>query len=115
MTTDAGVPAVGPAEGRALVDAGAQLLDVREVDEWRAGHARDAHFIPLGELEARTGEVARDRRVVAICRSGARSERATQFLRAAGFDAVNLTGGMRAWATAGLDVVTDDGAAGTVI
>jgi rhodanese-related sulfurtransferase len=98
-----------------MVDAGALLLDVRELDEWQAGHARDARFIPLGELEARAGELARDRRIVAICRSGARSARATMFLRAQGLDVVNLTGGMRAWSTAGLDVVTDDGAAGTVI
>ena len=104
----AGVPEVGPEEGRAFVDAGALLLDVRELDEWQAGHSRDAQFIPLGEL-------AKDRRIVAICRVGGRSARATQFLRAQGFDAVNLTGGMRAWATAGLDVVTDDGAPGTVI
>jgi rhodanese-related sulfurtransferase len=114
-TADTGVPEVGPGEGRALVDSGAVLLDVREVDEWRAGHASDAELIPLGELEARTGELARDRRIVAICRVGGRSERATRFLRAQGFDVVNLTGGMRAWATAGLEVVTDDGSPGTVI
>jgi rhodanese-related sulfurtransferase len=112
---NAGAPEVEPAEGRTLVDAGALLLDVRELDEWQAGHASDARFVPLGELEARIGELARDRRIVAICRSGARSGRATVFLRAAGFDAVNLAGGMRAWSSAGLDVVTDDGAPGTVI
>jgi rhodanese-related sulfurtransferase len=114
-TADGGVPEVGPGEGRALVDTGAVLLDVREVDEWQAGHAPDAQFIPLGELAQRTGELARDRRIVAICRLGGRSERATQFLLAQGFDAVNLTGGMRAWAAAGLDVATDDGSPGTVI
>jgi rhodanese-related sulfurtransferase len=111
----AGVPEVGAEEGRAMVDAGALLLDVRELDEWQAGHAADAHFIPLGEVEARAGELPRDRRIVAICRSGARSARATMFLRAQGLDVANLTGGMRAWSTAGLDVVTDDGSAGTVI
>jgi rhodanese-related sulfurtransferase len=111
----AGVPEVGAQEGRELVDAGALLLDVRELDEWQAGHAADAQFIPLGELEARAGELARDRRIVVICRSGARSARATMFLRGTGLEAANLAGGMRAWATAGLDVVTDDGAAGTVI
>lgn len=115
MTTAEDVPEVGPEEGRALLDAGATLLDVREVDEWQAGHAPEAHFIPLGALAARAAELATDRRIVTICRSGGRSERATRFLRGQGFDAVNLTGGMRAWAAAGLDVVTDDGAPGTVI
>ncbi|MDQ1533651.1 MAG: hypothetical protein QOF28_1412, partial [Actinomycetota bacterium] len=114
MTTAAeSVPEVEPDEGRALVDAGAVLLDVREADEWQAGHAAAAIWIPLGEIAARANELhateAVDRRIVAICRSGARSERAARFLVAQGFDVVNLAGGMRAWAAAGLDVVTDDG------
>jgi rhodanese-related sulfurtransferase len=91
------------------------LLDVREPDEWQAGHAPDAQFIPLGELAQRAAEVPGDKRVVAICRAGSRSERAARFLIAAGFDVVNLAGGMRAWAAAGLEVVTDDGTPGTVI
>jgi rhodanese-related sulfurtransferase len=126
MTTAAeSVPEVEPDEGRALVDAGAVLLDVREADEWQAGHAAEAVWIPLGEIAARANELRAnepgateqpvDRRFVAICRSGARSERAARFLVAQGFDVVNLAGGMRAWAAAGLDVVTDDGRPGAVI
>jgi rhodanese-related sulfurtransferase len=88
---------------------------VREIDEWHAGHAPDALFIPLGELPARIGELTRNRRIVAICRSGGRSARATRFLREQGFDAVNLAGGMRAWAIARLEIVAGDGSAGTVI
>jgi rhodanese-related sulfurtransferase len=109
------VPEVGPGAARTLLDSGAALLDVREADEWQAGHAPEAQFIPLGELASRTAEIAADRRIVAICRSGARSERAARFLRAQGFDVANLTGGMRAWAASGLEVVTDDGTPGTVI
>ena len=116
MTTEnAAVPEVAPDEARSLLDSGAVLLDVRELDEWEAGHAPEAQFVPLGELQARAAEVATDRRVVAICRSGVRSARATAFLRAQGLDVVNLSGGMRAWAASGYDVVTDDGAPGTVI
>jgi rhodanese-related sulfurtransferase len=121
MTTAAeSVPEVEPDEGRALVDAGAVLLDVREADEWQAGHAAKAVWIPLGEIAARADELRAteptvDRRIVAVCRSGGRSERATRFLLAQGFDVVNLAGGMRAWAAAGLDVVTDDGRPGAVI
>lgn len=114
-TADAPVPEVGPEAGRELVDAGATLIDVREPDEWQAGHAPDALFIPLGEVAARTGEIASDCRVVVICRVGGRSERAARFLIAQGFDAVNLAGGMRAWAASGLTVATDDGSPGTVI
>jgi rhodanese-related sulfurtransferase len=70
--------------------------------------------IPLDQLPARAGELPTDRRVVAICRSGARSGQATMYLRRAGLEVVNLDGGMQAWARTGGDVVTDDGAAGRV-
>ena len=73
------------------------LLDVREQDEWDAGHIDGAQHIPLGELAARMGEVPRDRTVVAVCRSGSRSDRAARGLRAAGFAAENLDGGVTAW------------------
>ncbi len=76
MTTADAVPQVEPAAGRALVDAGAVLLDVRELDEWQAGHAHDAQFIPLGEVASRTSELPSDRRIVAICRAGSRSDKA---------------------------------------
>ena len=97
------------------VDEAALLLDVREDDEWQAGHAPGAQHIPLGQLGARFEELPKDRAIVAICRVGGRSARATEALRGAGYDVVNLTGGMRAWAAAGKPVVTDDGSAGSVI
>jgi len=109
------VPEVDAAEGAAQVAAGAFLLDVREADEWAAGRAPGAAWIPLRELERRAAELPTDRVVVCICRSGARSGRATEWLIAGGRDAVNLAGGMRAWAAAGLDVVDDTGAPGAVI
>jgi rhodanese-related sulfurtransferase len=109
------VPEVDAAEGRRRVEQGALLLDVREPDEWTAGHAPEAVFIPLGEVQARLDEIPTDRAIVAICRSGARSGRVTEALTAWGYDAVNLAGGMRAWAAAGLPVVTDAGTPGAVI
>jgi rhodanese-related sulfurtransferase len=111
----AAVPELSPEEGSAAVESGALLLDVREPDEWNAGHAPGAQHIPLGELGARVDELPKDRRIVAICRVGGRSARATEALRNAGYDVINLAGGMRAWAAAGQPVVTDDGAAGSVI
>ncbi len=60
----------------------------------------------MGQLRKRHAELPRDRPIVVICRSGGRSAAVTGALRAAGFDAVNLAGGMCAWAAAGLPVVT---------
>ena len=107
------VPEVGAEEAEALADA--FLLDVREADEWAAGHAPTAIWIPMGDLQARVDELPRDQRILAICRSGGRSGTVVRALNGAGFDAVNVAGGMQAWARAGLDVVADDGAVGTVI
>ena len=109
------VPEVTAEEGHALVVAGALLLDVREPDEWAAGHAPGARAMPLGQVQGRVDELPKDRRIVAICRSGARSARVTEALNAWGFEAANLAGGMRAWAAAGFPVETDDGGPGTVI
>ena len=109
------VASVGPEDAARKVEEGALLLDVREPDEWEAGHAPAAVHVPLAALAARAGELDRDRPVVAVCRSGARSERAAAFLRQQGHDAVNLDGGMQAWSASGLPVVTDQDEAGQVI
>lgn len=88
----------------------AWLLDVREPDEWAAGHAPTATHIPLGELGARAAEVPSDVTVYVICRAGSRSARAAQALNGAGWQAVNVAGGMQDWAAAGKPMVTDSGA-----
>ncbi len=98
----------------ALVEGGAFLLDVRTDDEWDAGHAPAATLVTLGQLADRVDELPTDRRIVVICRSGARSGRAAEALVGAGYDAVNLAGGMQAWAALGLAVVTDAGEPGSV-
>ena len=85
-----------------------QYLDVREPQEWVAGHIEGATHIPMGELNARQDEIAQDRKVVCVCRSGNRSAMVTQALVNAGYDAENLEGGMQAWARAGLDFVAED-------
>jgi len=74
------------------------LLDVREPHEWNAGHLDGAIHIPMQQVPARIDEVPRDKEVVVICRSGARSARVQQFLQSQGYTRVkNLTGGMSAW------------------
>jgi rhodanese-related sulfurtransferase len=94
----------------ASVPDSAWLLDVREDDEWAAGYAPGARHIPLGQLGARAAEVPRDQTVYVICRSGGRSGRAVQALAAAGWEAVNVAGGMQDWAAAGRPMTTDSGA-----
>jgi rhodanese-related sulfurtransferase len=83
-------------------DAGAFILDVREPDEWAAGHIPGATLVPLGQLAARAGEVPTDRDVVVVCRSGNRSAQGRDILRAAGLTQVtSMAGGMKAWTAAG--------------
>jgi glyoxylase-like metal-dependent hydrolase (beta-lactamase superfamily II)/rhodanese-related sulfurtransferase len=77
-----------------------RILDVREPDEFTGplGRIRGATLIPLGELAHRTGELAHDRPIVAVCRAGGRSAQATAILQQAGFERVaNLAGGMLRW------------------
>ena len=80
------------------------LLDVREDDEFKAGHIPGAEWIPLGQLSSRLGELPKDKTIVAVCRSGNRSAQATEILRQNGFDAHNMQGGMNSWVQAGLEV-----------
>jgi rhodanese-related sulfurtransferase len=105
---------VRPADVAEVLKRGGVLLDVREPAEWRAGHAPKARHIPLGQLAARAGELPSGRPVVTVCRSGMRSARAAGLLAADGREVLNLGGGMRAWAAAGLPVVTNGGRPGTV-
>ncbi len=86
------------------------LLDVREPDEWAAGHAPAAHHLPMMEVPARTAEVPTDADVVVICRMGGRSSQVVSYLIGNGWDNVrNLEGGMHAWAAAGREMTSDDG------
>jgi rhodanese-related sulfurtransferase len=91
------------------------LLDVRETDEWEAGHAHDAWFWPLARLDQVRAELPLDQTIVCVCRSGARSAKATELLCSWGLNAVNLEGGMKAWAADGRPVERDDGSPGVVI
>ena len=105
-TPHAAAPEVGARAAAALIDAGALLLDVREPAEWQAGHVAQAWLLPMGQVARHRSDLPRDRRIVVACRSGGRSAAVAEALRAWGFDAVNLSGGMTAWAVAGLPVVT---------
>ncbi|MGD3112220.1 rhodanese-like domain-containing protein [Streptomyces sp. YGL11-2] len=94
----------------------AVLLDVREVPEWKAGHAPGAVHLPLTRLlsGAALPAPAQGRPVVAICRSGHRSQQAAKLLASRGIDAVDVAGGMTAWAKAKLPVVDERGQGGRI-
>jgi rhodanese-related sulfurtransferase len=81
------------------------VLDVREAWEWAAGHIEGAVHIPLGDLPSRVGELDPQARTLVVCHVGARSARATAWLRQLGRDAANLAGGMDAWEGAQRPVV----------
>lgn len=108
------IPETDPLEAVDLVDAGAVLLDVREDEEWAAGHAPAAVHLPMSTISGRAAEIPNDRTIVCVCRSGARSAAVTDALVRGGWKAVNLAGGMQAWEAAGLPVVAPDGSPGAV-
>lgn len=98
---------VSVAEASSMRDQGAFILDVREPDEWNAGHIPGATLIPLGELESRLNELPRDQQIVVVCRSGNRSATGRDILLDAGFtDATSMAGGMNDWTSQGLPTVT---------
>jgi rhodanese-related sulfurtransferase len=98
---------VDVAGAHALQQQGAQLIDVREPHEFAVGHAHGARNIPLGSLSDRMREVATDRTVLLICRSGNRSRAAQNLLRRRDLaDTRNVRGGMLAWERAGLPIKT---------
>ncbi|GAA4544013.1 rhodanese-like domain-containing protein [Streptomyces collinus] len=101
---------------RLVADGQAVLLDVRETQEWNAGHAPGALHLPLTQLMAGAPlpTTVRGRRVVAICRSGNRSRTAADFLAAVGVEATDVTGGMTAWARQGLPVTGVNGSGGVI-
>ena len=91
--------AIDPAElARWRAASACRLLDVREAWELEICRFDEARHIPLGELPGRLDEVPDDVPVVAVCHHGVRSARATAFLRGRGVRAVNLHGGIDAWA-----------------
>ena len=87
----------------------AVVLDVRETQEWSAGHSANARHIAIGQLGKRLSELEKfkERPVIVCCASGNRSSTACGTLKRAGFERVfNLSGGMGAWSGAGLPVTT---------
>jgi rhodanese-related sulfurtransferase len=104
-----------PSRAVADMPADAFMLDVREADEWSAGHAPSARHLPMSELAGRIGEVPHEDPLYIVCRTGSRSARVVAYLADQGFAAVNVEGGMRAWAGAGRALTADGGRSPQII
>ena len=87
------------------LSAGATVVDVREPAEYAAAHVAETRLVPMGQLASRLDELDRGRPVYLICRVGNRSGAMCDVLAAAGFEAVNVRGGIEAWAASGRPVV----------
>ncbi len=109
------VEEIDPQTAQRLTEAGAFVLDVREDDEWTAGHSPDARHVAMGSVADRIDEIPTDRTVLCVCRVGGRSGAVAGALAEAGYDVRNLQGGMMAWEAAGFPVVTDGGTVGRII
>jgi len=100
-----GVPEVTVDQLATASAAGAQVIDVREPDEYASGHVAGSVLIPMAQVVARSGELTRDGPAYVVCASGQRSGKAAQWYRSQGIDARNLAGGMKAWIAQGQPVV----------
>jgi rhodanese-related sulfurtransferase len=108
MSAPEDIPEITVDELAERLAAGALVIDVREPDEYTAGHVPSARPIPLGEVPDRAGEVPTDQTVYFICARGGRSRRAAEFVASQGVDAVNVAGGTMGWIEAGHEVVTGE-------
>ncbi|MBL8935554.1 MAG: rhodanese-like domain-containing protein [Archangium sp.] len=97
VTACAGEAFTPSAEAKALVKAGAVLVDVRTPEEFAAKHLDGAVNIPIDDLEARKAELPKDKDIVLYCRSGARSARGKSLLASAGYTRVHNLGPMSNW------------------
>lgn len=85
---------------------GATVLDVRESDEYAAGHVPGAQLLPLGILPVRMQDLPKNEPVYVLCQSGGRSAQAAELLHTAGIDVRNVVGGTSAWIDSGRPVET---------
>jgi rhodanese-related sulfurtransferase len=113
--SSAATPQISPADAVELLNGDAVLLDVREQHEWDAGHAPQARHLAMSELADRISEIPPDAAVICICHAGGRSAAVSDALTRAGFNALNVEGGMAAWEAGGLPVIDHAGNPGAVI
>jgi rhodanese-related sulfurtransferase len=103
------MPEVSPADAKQLIDAGAQLVDVRTETEYAAGHIPGSRHVPLDGVQAEAANLDQGKPVIVYCRSGERSGPAADAFTASGWDSHSIEGGLLAWAEGGLPLDPEDG------
>ncbi len=103
-----------PHDAVELLAGTALLIDIREANEWTAGHIPGMLHLSLDVVADQLGDLPGDRKAILVCRSGRRSAGVTELLLRSGFDAVNPDGGLLACVEAGLPLETDAGEEGRV-
>lgn len=96
---------VSPAKALEAQGEGAMLIDVRESNEYRSGHAPGAKHISVQVIDRRLGEIPKERQIIVVCQSGMRSQRAADILSRNGYKVLSVSGGMIGWQRAGMKVV----------
>tara|TARA_B100001996_G_scaffold270884_1_gene211973 strand:- start:933 stop:1283 length:351 start_codon:yes stop_codon:yes gene_type:complete len=88
-------PSIEPEQLENLIQDGFTLIDVREQDEWNAGHHQSAEHIPMGMITESMNRFKENEKYIFVCRSGARSGRVTNFIASKDIESYNLSGGMK--------------------
>ena len=98
-----------------LLEEGYQLIDVREQDEWDAGHHKRANHLPMGEVVEKIDNFNIEEKYIFVCRSGARSGRVTNFMISKNVESYNLTGGMKQLKNFTDEIYDSEGNSGQII
>ena len=108
-------PSIQPEQVEDCIENGHQLIDVREDDEWQAGHHSNANHIKMGEIPSNLDAFDKEKKYIIVCRSGGRSAKVTDFLVENEIDALNLTGGMKKFSQVSTNVRDSLGNTGQII
>jgi rhodanese-related sulfurtransferase len=100
---------IEPRKAAELIENGAPVVDVRDPDEYEAGHIAGAKHVPFDQLNGDTAGVEEGGQIVFYCRSGDRSATAASAFEGSGYDAYSVAGGLEAWAESGLPLEPEDG------
>ena len=108
-------PSVMPEDLENLMQQGYQLIDVRENDEWDAGHYKSSTHIPMGSIAENIDKLMVDKKYIFVCRSGARSGRVTNYVNSVDIESYNLSGGMKELQKFTKEIVDLEGNPGQII